>query len=381
MSDANMQLSSSKNEPNNDRQKELEAFDESKAGVKGLVDAGIVKIPSIFVLPTSEFSSVKADSDAVCNLEVPVINLKDARQDVIRRKEIIKAIQQASEEWGLFQVVDHGMSSDVMSEMIEGVRRFHEHSKEVKMEYYTRDDSKKVRFVSNYDLYQAKAANWRDTVYFLMEPDAPSPEEIPEACREIVMKYSAEVKTLGLNLFELLSEALGLEPNHLIDIDCAKGHFIGCHYYPACPEPHLTLGISAHTDPAFITILLQDHIGGLQVRYENQWVDVPPIPGAFVVNLGDLLQSAQLISNNKFKSAEHRVLAKCIGPRISLACFFSTRFSRLDRLYGPLKELLSDENPPLYREVLVRDYVAHYNSKGIDDDIPALDLFRLQGRK
>jgi hypothetical protein len=52
----------------------------------------------------------------------------------------------------------------------------------------------------------------------------------------------------------------------------------------------LTLGGTKHTDNDFITVLLQDHIGGLQVLYENTWVDVSPVPGALVINIGDLLQ-------------------------------------------------------------------------------------------
>lgn len=104
------------------------------------------------------------------------------------------------------------------------------------------------------------------------------------------MQYSKEMVKLGGTIFELLSEALGLDPNHLKDMDCAKGHIIVCHYYPACPEPDLTLGTSKHSDPGFLTILLLDNIGGLQVLPQNKWMDVWPIHGALVINIADLLQ-------------------------------------------------------------------------------------------
>ncbi|XP_020248975.1 1-aminocyclopropane-1-carboxylate oxidase homolog 7-like isoform X1 [Asparagus officinalis] len=108
---------------------------------------------------------------------------------------------------------------------------------------------------------------------------------------------------------------------------------------------------------------LQDHIGGLQVFHQDQWVDVSPIPGALVINIGDLLQ---LISNDKFKSVEHRVLSSKIGPRISVASFFSTRLSPSSKMYGPIEELLSAEYPPIYREITIKEFFTRYSSKGLD---------------
>lgn len=104
------------------------------------------------------------------------------------------------------------------------------------------------------------------------------------------MDYSKWVMKIGKLVLELLSEALGLNPNYLNNIGCSDGLEFVCHYYPACPHPKLTTGISEHTDADFITVLLQDHIGGLQIRHHNNWIDVHPVAGALVVNIGDLMQ-------------------------------------------------------------------------------------------
>lgn len=83
------------------------------------------------------------------------------------------------------------------------------------------------------------------------------------------MEFSRQGQVLGNFSFELLSEALELMSDHLKDIDCGKGHLIFCHYHPSCLEPELTMGTRSHTDPDFLTILLQDYIGGVQVLVQN----------------------------------------------------------------------------------------------------------------
>ncbi|CAI9277726.1 unnamed protein product [Lactuca saligna] len=141
---------------------------------------------------------------------------------------------------------------------------------------------------------------------------------------------------------------------------CGAGLAILGHYYPPCPQPELTIGAPDHTDYDFITILLQDHVGGFKILYENQWIDVHPKQGALVVNAGDLLQ---LVTNDKFVSSRHKVVANKVGPRVSVASFF---MSETLQVIEPIKELLSKDNPVKYRGTTAKEYVDYYRAKGID---------------
>lgn len=357
-----------------DRLSSLNAFESTKAGVKGIVDSGILEIPHIFI--NKDIINTQL-SPSESYFSIPVIDLKPISGGSSTRCLMINKLRDACEKGGFFQIINHGIPGDVMAEMINGARGFHEQESEVKKQFYTRDESRTFVYNSNFDLYKAESTNWRDTFGCVLAPQQPDPLDLPIVCRDIMLKYSNYVKNLGLTLFELLSEALGLKPDHLKEMKCAEGMYMFGQYYPACPQPELTLGISSHADSGFLTVLLQDEIGGLQVQYKNQWVDVPHVPEALVVNVADMLQ---LITNDKFKSSIHRVVLKNLGPRISVACLFRTHFVEAmssTLLYGPIKELLSEENPALYRNITTREYLVQRYSLGLGG-LPTLSHFKLE---
>ncbi|XP_021725882.1 1-aminocyclopropane-1-carboxylate oxidase homolog 1-like isoform X2 [Chenopodium quinoa] len=353
------------------RTNDLKAFDARKTGVKGLVDEGTKKIPSIFVRPHEDrlLDLSKCPKD----ISVPIIDLAHVDHESSRTIEIAKDLVSASKKWGFFQVVNHGIPFEVLDMMIEGARMFHEQDDECKKQFYSRDKSKVVTFNSNYDFYKSNAANWRDSLSvnttFTGEVD---PQELPPICKDVILDYINHVIKLGDLILMLLSMGLGLKPNCLKELESSKAWNLVCHYYPECPEPDLTLGTSKHADASFITILLQDQIGGLQVLHENQWVNVEPVKGALIVNIGDALQ---IVSNDKLKSVYHRVIAKTVGPRISIAFFFKGLFSSR-KLYGPIEELITEENPSIYREFTLEEFLTHFVSRPLDQ--PGIDHFKIQ---
>ena len=131
MVDTHLHQNSVQDVLDHDREKELKAFDDTKAGVKGLVDTGIVKIPQMFVIPIDELSSETSYSGST-HLHIPVIDLKDIHEGGAQREQVVEEIKRVSETLGLFQIVNHGISEDVMDDMIKGIHRFHEQPTEVK---------------------------------------------------------------------------------------------------------------------------------------------------------------------------------------------------------------------------------------------------------
>ncbi|XWS58759.1 hypothetical protein CRYUN_Cryun08bG0061600 [Craigia yunnanensis] len=240
--------------------------------------------------------------------------------------EVAKSIGDAASKWGFFQIVNHDVPVEVLENVKDATYRFFGQPAEVKNKYSEEHSS------SN---------NVREQVLDYMKKS------------EVVIKQLLQVLMKGLKVNEIdeTKESLLMGSTRT-----------NLNYYPICPNPELTVGVGRQSDVSTLMILLQDQIGGLFVR-KNQgdnWIHIPPIKGSLVINIGDALQ---IMSNGRYRSVEHRVVANGSKNRISVPIFVNPRPGDM---IGPLPELVENGEEPIYKKVLYSDYVKHFFRKAHD---------------
>ena len=98
--------------------------------------------------------------------------------------------------------------------------------------------------------------------------------------REVAFEYNKKINGVARKLVQGISESLGLESDSIIDSSGSDFglHIMGVNFYPPRPQPHLALGLPPHSDIGLLTFLIQNGIGGLQVKHEGKWLNVNPFP-------------------------------------------------------------------------------------------------------
>ncbi|XP_074287570.1 hyoscyamine 6-dioxygenase-like [Silene latifolia] len=295
------------------------------------------KRPGDHVVPTSQ--------------SIPVIDFsKSKHQD---RNYIVQQIVQASQHFGFFQVINHGVPRKLMEETRRVLKEFFELPGEEKAKFCSVDLRKKfILFTSSIDYDTEAVHHWRDALRHSCTPIEECKKDWPLTplnYRKVVGDYVVNLTELGSRILELICEGLGLERGYFEEL--SQVPLLTVNHYPACPDPSLTLGAGKHCDPNLITILLQDDVSGLQVYNNGGWIGIEPIPDAFVVNIGYQLQ---IISNGKLRSVEHRVVTNAEEARTTAAFFIGPRN---DCRVEPAKAVISPENPAIYKGIQYADLV------------------------
>ncbi|KAL3603505.1 hypothetical protein D5086_004364 [Populus alba] len=228
---------------------------------------------------------------ALCE-SIPVIDLGDIAGH--NRANIAQEILKASQEFGFFQVINHGVSKALMNDTMSVFKEVFEMPAEDLAGIYSEDPDRSCRlFTSSNSYANEDVHNWRDFLRHPCHPDLDAciqqwPEK-PTRYRQVVGNYSTEVMKLASGILELISEGLGLESGYFGG-ELSENAFLSVNRYPPCPDPSLTLGLPKHCDPNLITILLQGDVCGLQVFKDGEWIGVGPVPHALVINIGYQLQ-------------------------------------------------------------------------------------------
>lgn len=255
--------------------------------------------------------------------EIPVISIAGIDDGGEKRAEICNKIVEACEEWGVFQIVDHGVDTKLVSEMTTLAKEFFALPPEEKLRF-DMSGGKKGGFIVSSHLQGEAVQDWREIVTFFSYPirtrDYSRWPDKPEAWKAVTEEYSKKLMELACKLLGVLSEAMGLETEALTKACVDMDQKVVVNFYPKCPQPDLTLGLKRHTDPGTITLLLQDTVGGLQATRDNgkTWITVQPVEGAFVVNLGD---HGHYLSNGRFRNADHQAVVNSNSSRLSIATF------------------------------------------------------------
>lgn len=176
--------------------------------------------------------------------------------------------------------------------------------------------------------------------------------------RAAVLDYFRELTALSEALLRAFALALDLEEDYFLAFYRKPLTQVSLIHYPAQPptSPADEYGIRPHADATAFTILAQDATGGLEVESKNGWIDARPIPGTFVVNIGDMMARW---TNERFASTKHRVFNRTGSERYSLPFFAIPDF---DAVVACLPTCEGPGNPAKYAPLKVGDFMNRKNS-------------------
>ncbi|KAA3476843.1 protein SRG1-like [Gossypium australe] len=281
--------------------------------------------------------------------QVPVIDMQK-----LSSKQELEQLHYACKEWGFFQLINHGVSPSLVEKMKMETQEFFNLPMEEKKKVWQKPDEVEG-YGQAFVVSEEQKLNWGDMFFMITLPTYlrkphlfPS---LPLTFRETLEAYSVELKHLAMKLLEVMGKALGMDPNDLRVLFEEGYQGMRMNYYPPCPQPELAIGLNSHSDAVGLTILLQiNDMEGLQIRKNGIWVPIKPLPNAFVINIGDIME---IVSNGIYRSIEHRATVNSVKERVSVATFYNPK---LEGDMGPAPSLITPQTPSLFRRIGVADF-------------------------
>ncbi|KIW94913.1 uncharacterized protein Z519_04892 [Cladophialophora bantiana CBS 173.52] len=313
---------------------------------------------------------VLSPSSTEATFSLPVIDIGDIRHpDRGRRKLVAEEICHAAVNVGFFYVSNHGVPDEVIKSIFSESRRFfHELSLEEKMQYDTEKHEHYYGYYPiNLDPTLPAGAKLNEGINYGYEPSTdpeavtsenngdnwwPSEKRLP-GYEKNVKAYMSHMIALSRSLLRMFALGLNLEEHSFDHLATRPYSILKMAHYPGVlagsEEPS---SIRPHTDYELLTILLQDDIPSLEVLSNTgRWIQAKPIPGTFVVNIGD---SMAMLTNGLFVSTMHRVLNLSKRDRYSVPFFLG---ANQEAELKALEQFVTPDQPAKFQPMTSGEYV------------------------
>lgn len=296
---------------------------------------------------------------------IPLIDVSALRgPDGPARRATAAAIGRACEEVGFIYVSGHGVPEETMSGIFAAARRYFDLPLAAKMASdIRRSPNFRGYFPIRGETTDLSALGDLKEGFDLMrelgpeDPDVRAgkplhgPNQWPDALpgfRETVLAYFDAMEGLARILLRGIALSLDLAEDWFADKTRKPLSYLRLLHYPPQTGPidERQIGCGAHSDYGCLTILAQDDVGGLQLmNADGAWIEAPPIPGTFVINLGD--QMARW-TNDRFQATPHRVINRSGRERYSVPFFFDPDY---DAVVSCMPTCQGPDDPPRHPPV------------------------------
>ena len=271
--------------------------------------------------------------------QLPIVDLS-ASASARGAADLAAEVDAACRESGFFYVVGHGVAPDLVGR-VEGNA----------CDFFARPETDKAKIAMRYggrawrgwfplggELTSGRPDN-KEGLYLGEELGADDPRvaagwpmhgpnQWPEAApglRPAVDAFFEGAQAAAAAVMAGVSLSLGLDVGYFARSYLQRPTLLFRIFrYP--PTPPSEWGVGEHTDYGLLTLLAQDEIGGLQVKSQGAWIDVAPVPGALVCNIGDMLER---LTGGRFVSTPHRVVNRSGRVRLSFPFFYDPDFEAI----------------------------------------------------
>ncbi|CAI9783801.1 unnamed protein product [Fraxinus pennsylvanica] len=295
--------------------------------------------------------------------KIPVIDIQKLMEKDSMDTELQK-LHTACQEWGFFQLINHGVSFPKVEEMKLEIQEFFNLPIEEKKKF-SQESGDIEGYGQAFVVSEEQKLDWADLFYIITLPvHLRKPHLIPKLpakFRDAIDEYAVELKNLAMKILDLMAKALHMKAEEMNMVFEEGMQAMRMNYYPPCPQPELVTGLCPHSDSVGLTFLLQvNEIDGLQIKKNGAWIPVAPLPNAFVINIGDVLE---IVTNGVYRSIEHRATVNSKKERLSIATFFNPA---IDGDLGPAPSLVTPETPAKFKRISSVDYLKGFFSRELD---------------